>query len=183
MKLMPATWIRLLVLAAAGICSEASAAERYGAWLADGTQIWSRSLSAWPIPGSSYRFKNHDLATTGNPVRLVRDRYAAPTLKPPYVVLANGDVLGGTLVALDSREGRVGEAARVQVEVDSPLMPVVGTAVAVRADRIVRIVGPGGMPTAEALPGSVVLSDGRRLIARAVRWRERGLALLTDEGV
>src|SRR5262249_13395906 len=40
-------------------------------------------------------------------------------------------------------------------------------------------VGSGLMPP----PGAVLLADGRRLVARSIRWRQYGLALLTAEGV
>src|SRR3954467_14068931 len=54
-----------------------SASDRYVAWLADGTRLSGRSLSAWPVPGSSFRFENRELLDAGNPVRLIRDRQAA----------------------------------------------------------------------------------------------------------
>src|SRR5262245_31245069 len=68
------------------------AADRYVAWLVDGTKLTSRTLSAWPVPGTGYRFAGHDLLAPNNPVRLVRDRQASSSLKAPFLVLANGDV-------------------------------------------------------------------------------------------
>ena len=167
-----ATWSRLL-----------SAADRYEAWLADGKKVTSNFLAAWPTPGSSSRFENQELLDAKNPVRLIRDRAMAASLQAPYVVLANGDIISGSPVSLEPTLGRITAVPRVKLQLEPPLMPVVGTGLAVRTDRIVRIVGSAEAARAEPPPGTVVLADGRRLLARSLRWRELGLAILTSEGI
>src|SRR3954471_13104776 len=94
----------------------ASASERFAAWLADGTRLTSKSLTAWPLPGSPFRFESHDLTGASNPVRLIRDRYAVCKLRPPYVVFANGDCLGASILELDDDDGRMGQAPRVRFQ-------------------------------------------------------------------
>src|SRR5262245_10139162 len=174
-------FVAFLVMAA---CYPAplQAADRYAAWLADGTKLTAPTITSWPVPGGAFRFGGHDLLSAENPVRLVRDRQMTAALTPPYVAMANGDVVGGTLLALEPDQGRVGQVARVRMQLEPPLMPVTGTGIAVRTDRVRRIaVSPEsavGPP-----PGTVVLSDGRRLTARAIRWRDHGLAILTAEGI
>ena len=102
------------------------AADRYVAWLADGTQLSSRTLSAWPVPGIPYRFADRDLFAAANPVRLVRDHRTAQALQAPYVALANGDLVGGQPVRLEPDGGRVGQTPRLRVQLEPPLIPVTG---------------------------------------------------------
>lgn len=160
----------------------AGAVERYVAWLGNGTRVTAKTLSAWPLPGSSFRLDNRELLDTENPARFIRDREAMPVLKPPYVMMANGDILPGTLVRLEPTEGRVGQPVRVQIELESPLAPVTGSTLSVLANRVAYAVVS---PTAGAAPppGILRLLDGRQLTARAMRWREQGLAVLTAEGI
>jgi hypothetical protein len=70
---------------------------------------------------------------------------------------------------------------RIQLE---QLLPISGTGIGVRTDRVVRIVGsPDADLVREPPPGTVELADGRRFIARSIRWQEYGLAMLTPEGI
>ncbi len=130
-----------------------------------------------------YRFENHDLTSASNPVRLVHDRYLAQERKPPFVVFANGDCIGGTVVQLEPDDGRLSAISSAQLELEPPLMPVSGTLFSVRTDRIQRIVTAAHRGQSSTQTGTVVLSDGRRLTARSIRWRKSGLAILTAEGV
>jgi len=173
----------LAAIAALLLCQQLPAADRYEAWLADGKKVTSNFLAAWPTPGSSSRFENQELLDAKNPVRLIRDRAMAASLQAPYVVLANGDIISGSPVSLEPTLGRITAVPRVKLQLEPPLMPVVGTGLAVRTDRIVRIVGSAEAARAEPPPGTVVLADGRRLVARSLRWRELGLAILTSEGI
>jgi hypothetical protein len=113
---------------------------------------------------------------------LVRDRQLASTLKPPFVALANGDVVPGVVAHLEPELGRVVSVPRARLQLEPPLMSVTGTGAAVRTDRVQRLaVSPqSAMPPP---PGTVLLADGRRLLARAIRWREQGLVILTAEGL
>ena len=90
--------------------------------------------------------------------------------------LANGDVLTGSPVQLEPDLGRQGITPRVRVQLEG-MLPVSGTGVAVRTDRITRIVGSAEAPLGqEPPPGTVQLADGRRLVGRSIKWREYGLA-------
>ena len=177
----PAVAVVLVLLA--GLARPLVAAERFQAWLADGSRLTARSLPTWPVPGQPYRFDSQDLIESSNPVRLMVDRQATVKLAPPYVVLANGDILTGTPTSLAPDLGRVGIEPRVQVQLESPLMPVGGTSVSVRCDRVLRIVATSEAEAGDPPPGTVVLADGRQLVARSIRWKETGLMLLTAGGV
>ena len=155
--------------------------DRFIASLADGARAKSATLSAWPLPGATSRMEGKDLFAAANPVRLVRDHSAQVEWQPPLIVLANGDVVNGSPLAL-ANEGQAG--SRLKVQLETPLMPVSGTYVLVRTDRVRRIVGTSGHGRrAEPAPGTVLLVDGRKLVARSIRWREYGLAILTAAGV
>jgi hypothetical protein len=171
-----------LAILPAVICAS-DRSDRYVAWLADGTRLSARSLSAWPVPGSSFRFENHELLDANNPVRLIHDRQAAVSPDGPLVMMANGDVLPGAPAQLEPDEGRVGQTPRVRIQLQSPLVPVTGPGIAVRTDRVQRIIASLEFSKTQPPAGSVVLADGRRLTARSIRWREYGLAILTAAGV
>jgi hypothetical protein len=152
------------------LATHASAADRYVAWLKDGTKLSGLSLSAWPLLGAPFRFEGRDLNTAEKPVRFVRGPRAAGQLAGPYVVMANGDLLGGMPTRLAPDDGRSGQTPRVNIELEPPLVPLSGTGLAVRTDRVQRIaVAPEPVMPA---PGTVILADGRRLTARAVGWRD-----------
>jgi hypothetical protein len=172
----------LFALATILATTRLSAADRYVAWLADGTRLSSPALTTWPVPGVAYRFANQDLLAASNPVRLVRDRQATRSLKAPFVVMANGDVLPGAVIQLEPDGGRVGQTLRVRLQLEPPLLPVTGTGLVIRADRLQRIVSSAAATPAPP-PGTVVLADGRQLLARSIRWREYGLAILTASGI
>jgi NPCBM/NEW2 domain len=159
-----------------------AADDRYVAWLSDGSRLTAKSLPQWPVPGTPNRFGDRDLLSASNSVRLVRDRQAQVTLAAPYLVMANGDVLRGTPAQLDAGHEHPGQPPRLAVQLEAPLLPVTGTTVSVRTDRVRRIV-LSDAPAQEPPPGTVVLADGRRLTARSIRWREFGLAILTHEGI
>jgi len=147
-------------------------AERYAAWLADGHRISAPRLTSWHTP------------TIGNDqLRLIRDRQAKVELKPPYLLLANGDVLTGSPAQMEPDQGRQGIPPRVRVQLEG-MLPLSGTGVAVRTDRIARLVGSAEASLRqESPPGTVQLADGRRLIGRSIKWRASGLAVLTAEGI
>ncbi|MCI0360943.1 MAG: NPCBM/NEW2 domain-containing protein [Planctomycetaceae bacterium] len=157
----------------------AGAAERYAAWLANGRRISAPRLSAWHTP-ATLRLQGDDEKSQ---LRLIRDRQAKVQLKPPYLLLANGDVLTGSPVQLEPDLGRQGIMPRVRVQLEG-MLPVSGTGVAIRTDRIARIVGSAEASLRqEPPPGTVQLADGRRLIGRSIKWREYGLAVLTSDGI
>src|SRR5438067_1941446 len=97
-------------------CAPGEADDRYVAWLSDGTRLTAGSLPQWPVPGIPSRFENRDLLSASNPLRLMRDRRASVSRKPPLLVLANGDVLSGVPTALEPDLGRVGHMPRVKVQ-------------------------------------------------------------------
>ena len=160
------------------------ASDRFVGWLSDGTKVSASRLPAWPVPGSPTYFDGRNVLGDKNPVRLLRDRQASVSLKGPYLVLANGDVLTGACTQLEPPSGQQGEPLWINVQLES-LLPISGTMIPVRTDRVTRIVGSSdsSLRAHEPPPGTVELTSGRRLVARSIRWKEYGLAMLTEGGI
>lgn len=152
---------------------------RFLAHFADGSRGKSPVMQNWPLPGTNGRLEGKELFDPKNPVRLVRDQTSEVGWEVPLLVLANGDVVNGSPVGLVESEG----GPRLKVQLETPLVPVSGTHLLVRPDRIRRIVGAAATRRAESPAGSILLADGRKLLARSIRWREYGLAILTEAGV
>jgi hypothetical protein len=181
---------RFAALAIAALLSvgQAIAAEggRFALHFRSGAAASTDALAAWPIGSNSSegKLKRHDLFAADNPVRLIRDGQAKVELRAPLVMMANGDIVSGLPRRLTPADGRQDQPQRVLLQLESPLMPVDGTGVNVRTDRVQRIIGQEGRqfrPAPE--PGTVVLLDGRQLKGSSIRWQEYGLSILTDEGI
>jgi hypothetical protein len=166
------------------LAASAPASERFVAQFTDGKRLEVDQVPFWPLPSGNAKWAGHELFGKDSPrLELLRDREVTRLLRPPYLVLANGDVLPGTAVQLEPG-GLPGEPLRVRVQLESPLMPLTGATIAVRADRIARLVVSESFASDSNLPpGAVVLSSGRKFVARSLRWRETALSLLTSEGI
>ncbi|QDU27654.1 NPCBM/NEW2 domain protein [Anatilimnocola aggregata] len=182
----------LVLLVSAGLsATETAAAEkgesaRFSLHFRSGEHVAANDLEAWPITGSSTNSKlgRRDLFAKDNPVRLIRDHEAKIELRVPLVIMANGDVITGLPRQLVATDGRQGQLQQVRLQLDSPLMPVDGTGVSVRTDRVQRIIGQESRQRRPAPePGTVVLLDGRELKGSSIRWQEYGLSILTDDGI
>lgn len=180
------TWQRRWQAAVAVCLLAASAAavgdDRFVAWLADGTAVTSPALPGWPLPAASWHLADRNLLAPERLVRLVRDRLARIQRRPPFVALANGDVLCGQPVRWE-RDPASGHGGRLWVQLEAPLVPLAGTALPVRADRVAAIVLDESATTEPPQSGHVRLADRRHWLAQAIRWEEEGLALLTSQGI
>ena len=159
---------------------------RFALAFRSGEKLAVDNLPSWPIPTAAdvKKVNGRDVFNEDAPVRLIRDQLAKVERKAPLVVLANGDVLNGLPRQLAASDGRQGQAQRVRVQLDAPLMPVDGVGVNVRTDRVQRIIGLDARlrkPAPE--PGTVLLLDGRELKGSSIRWREYGLSILTNDGI
>lgn len=153
--------------------------DRFVAVFADGSRAKGPAMQSWPLLGASVRLEGKELFAAENPVRLLRDQTAEVEREAPLVMLANGDVVNGSIIEMVEEAG----GPRLKVQLETPLMPVAGTHVLVRTDRVRRIVGTAVSIRSEPGAGTVLLTDGRKLLARSIRWREYGLAILTEAGV
>src|SRR6187397_476184 len=103
-------WLAIVVVCGCSVTQWGLAGERYVAWLADGTRVTTKALTAW-----SFRLENRELLDGENPVRFVRDTAVAIETKSPLIVMANGDCLPGSIAGLEPASGQGGQARRVQV--------------------------------------------------------------------
>ena len=154
-------------------------ADRIVVIFADGSRSNAPAISSWPVLGSGISIAGTELFAAKNPARLIRDNSKNVAREVPLIVLANGDVVNGTIVGLVEGD----EGTRLKVQLETPLMPVAGTHVLVRPERVCRIVGTSAALRSPPVEGTVLLTDGSKLVARSIRWREYGLAILTDAGV
>ena len=176
--LPPAPLAAFAIFLAAGVSSAAQG--RYVAIFRDGTRASSDQLVAWPLEFDSARFADRPLFDPANSVRLVLDRDATPRLVGPYVELANGDILPGRVVAY--RGDELERPGRFTVALDGWLRSGESNSVEVRASAVARIVGSKDPVLTQDVLG-VLLSDGRKLAPRSLRWTTTGLRLLTEEGI
>ncbi|MGA2253767.1 MAG: NPCBM/NEW2 domain-containing protein [Thermoguttaceae bacterium] len=117
-----------------------------------------------------------------NPVRMLQDTAPSASLKGPRVVMANGDVLPGKIVGYLPASQKDGTPARLLISLDGSLITADPRGLVVRADRVLRVTTTVGPATASD-PGSIVLTNGSRLIASAMRWSDQGLKALTSSGL
>jgi len=176
--------LTVLVLAAAIFVAVPSAArERYAIVFESGERVETDKLPRWPLPDRPFEVGGRQLFSAENPAVLVRDTKATSKLDSAALVMTNGDVLNGLPQRLEPTAGRNGEPALLQVQLEAGLTPVDGSTISVRADRVRRILARGRSLWPQPPAGTVVLADGRQLQARSIRWREYGLALLTESGI
>lgn len=186
-----AIWLCLAPLAAAQYSyyqPVAPSTTPYEAWLADGTRIAGTRFGGWFKSGTDQPLLDgQTLKLHGrpdNPLRLLRQQAVAmPRLTPPYVELANGDILPGRVISAEIA-GNDADDVRLTVSVDTTLT-VGGFStgrVTVRGGWVARIVGsPRALAPA---PANVALGlDGEQIPYRSFRWMPEGVRLLTDKGV
>ena len=119
---------------------------------------------------------------TANPVRMLQDTAPAATLKGPQVIMANGDVLPGKIVGFLPASHEDDVPARLLIALDGSLITADPRGLAVRADRVARVSSTGTETYTEG-PGSLLLANGARLNATAIRWTDQGLKALTERGL
>jgi hypothetical protein len=158
----------------------AQSKQRYAAVFRDGAVLTSSRRPDWHT--NDGRFADVSLFDEQHDVLLLRDRQATPRLTPPYLLLANGDILPGEAVGFSEGDQRFGNRGLLYVQVTQPLETLGGGQIAIRADRVARVVStaPG---TSSDSTDNVVMRDGRQLAARSLRWTTAGLSILTDRGV
>lgn len=167
------------------------APERFVAQWRDGTISKARELVGWSGSGREYgrivamkitgaTIGRRRLFDPRDPVRIVRNTSVQPSLASPFVELANGDVLPGTVISA-GRASRAGKPPQVlSVGVLHPLTArTEGRVVRVRAGSVARVVFT--KPTARRFsPGLVIRRDGREVMAKGIKWTPKGVQLLVE---
>ncbi len=117
------------------------------------------------------------LYDANNQIRLLRNTKVQAMLIGPYIELANGDILPGKIVGMSGKTG-ANSPAWVSVAVASPLFAMSeNQAVRILATSISRVAANGNQAR-PFTPGLVVYTDGREVVAKAIKWTPAGLQLL-----
>ncbi len=167
---------------------------RFVAQWADGTTTEAAEIAHWKsteehhgrvhaVPLDDATIAGRKLFDPRDPVRLLRDKSVKSNLVGPFIELANGDVLPGTVVTTPDADRARKPRRYVSVAVSDPLITRTSErTVPVRIDAIARLVmtEPTGRPFT---PGLIVFRDGREVVAREVKWTSGGLQLLLDRSV
>ncbi len=117
---------------------------------------------------------------TKNPVRLLQNSRPRVAQEGPRVLMANGDVIPGRITGFLPASAANDAPARLLISLDAPLLPAAGAACPC-AESVLRV-ATATDATGSGQPGSLVLANGTRLQARAMRWTEQGLSALTAGG-
>ena len=174
--------ILLLAAGAARAFAQAEEPPRYWALLRDGTQVTGSSLQNGNWWDDKVTLGGRRLFDAGNPVRVLCDRKLASSAAACYVLLANGDVLPGRVRQFlpASADGDV--PGRLLVSLEPPLCTRNPAGLAIRADRVLRIVTVR-TGTAAREPGTLIFTDGRTITATAIRWADQGAKALAEAGI
>ncbi|MGA2619788.1 MAG: NPCBM/NEW2 domain-containing protein [Thermoguttaceae bacterium] len=177
--------VRMLAALAIGITPSSARAEDAGRFYAlffDGSHV---SAAVFPKHGwwsDEAMLGGRRLFGTHNPVRVLQDTTPRDSLKGPRVVMANGDVLPGKIVRFLPASPEDDRPARLLIRLDGALITADVRDLAVHADRVLRVTNIAHEPPAGE-PGSLVLANGARFTATAIRWTDQGLQALTNSGV
>jgi hypothetical protein len=138
---------------------------------------WSYSTNA-PTIGEA------PLGLEGQTIRYIREYARDAELLGPYIRLANGDLLPGSLIGLLPEDEERGLEKRLLIQMSSPCSGFRSnnSEMPVRIDHVAAIVS-GVAKDADLPPGTMELKDGTRLTVKSVRWGEDGLKLLTSDGL
>lgn len=177
--------IRLILALSCVVCSvkwAAAAPKRYAALLRDGTQFSGDKLTNIDQPAATLDGK--PLFQNGNAVRFLRDTTRIARLQDAHIEFTNGDVLTGTVLQWKSRS-LDGTPAHFVVQPSCGEFEAAANPshhVRIRQSCVQRIVS-SGRSARRFQPGRVQLADGRRVTARAIRFRQDGARVLTSDGV
>lgn len=157
--------------------------QRYLAVFRDGSIASSdQPPTSWHETGSGARFADRALFETTPELLLLRDRFAHIERTPPYLVMGNGDVLPGAVIGYDMGNAALGYRPTLYVTPEGGVEPMQGERLAIRADRVQRIVATP-IPDTAVSENRVLLTDGRQFTARSLRFTPYGLSMLTAGGV
>ena len=195
-------WTCLAVPAA----STAQSEERYWTLYRDGAVQSSANPVIWPEPGKGVSPGVKTWGTSGaasgptpgkgpgvgmgNPgagvgvVRVMRDYALTVTLTGPRLLMVNGDVLPGRVVEITPADAASNKPGFLRVQLRNTFSGPQHQAplLSVRLDYVQRLVLAEEM-LGDYQPGTVILTDGRKINARGLRWTKDGLRVLTAEQI
>ena len=157
--------------------------DRFLALFQDGTAVTGPQIDDWHHPAGKPQLKGQSLFDARNPVRLIRDTWREPKLTGPYIELANGDVVPGTLVRILPADATEGLSERAEVRLPFPLLRGDGQSdsIWIRPDYIARVVFHS-RASGPRIGGKLIFANGRRTTVDALRWDDLSLRGLQQGG-
>jgi hypothetical protein len=172
----------IAVLALAAAAPRAEGMERFWALFYDGSQATAAAVDGEGWWSDQAMLAGHRLFGTGNPVRMFQDTTLNPSRRGPHVVLANGDVLPGQVMQFLPASDEEHLPARLLVVLAPPLVTADPRGLAVRADRVLRLVSAASEKISSE-PGTLLPIHRAQVMTTAVHWTEDGVKALTQDGV
>ena len=163
----------------------AKANDRYTVIFRNGDAVTAREFKDWTDVRRQPHINGRKLFDPNNHARIIVDNTLQSKLAGPYIEFANGDVLPGRVVSASLASAAKGLPKHFAVALRSPLAGWnKGSAeIAVRQDRVSRVVFVEESATRELQPGLVALRSGRMFKASRIRWSAAGIKALTKEGI
>lgn len=158
-------------------------AERFEAVLRDGQRIVGDRLDQIHTPAEAY-LGEQALFNADNPVRRLRDTQQPVRRRGMLLEMTNGDVLPGWLTTWSAQQADGSALAQFTVAVGEShaASDLASGMVAVRADCVRRVYLADVAPTPYT-PRLVIAQDGRRAVARGLRFTSNAVHALTETGV
>lgn len=172
----------IAVLTVAVAAPVARAEDRYWALFQDGSRVTADEFTDEDSQSFERTLGNRRLFDPDNPVRVLRNNTLSPSPPGAHVLIANGDVVPGKVLRFLPPVEELGLPARLLLSPRSALRTTDPSGLAVRADRVVRIVSEQAA-TGRRDPGTLVFAGGRTAKATAVRWTQDGVKALTADGI
>jgi len=173
-----ATVAALIVAAAASARDE----EAYWALFNDGSHVAADRFTRGQSWDDQTELAGRRLFDPANPVRVLCNTSLECSSAETYVQMANGDVVPGRVRQWLPASPELGLPQRLLISLRGVLRSPDPDGLAVRADRVLRVIS-GGTAVAEREPGTLVLASGRTAVATALRWTEAGVKALTVDGI
>jgi hypothetical protein len=182
MRNLPLQLLAVLAWLATGAAASAvGEADNFYALFYDGSRacLPAQAKDVWG--SSEAMLGGRRLFGTKNPVRLLQNLRPRVAQEGPRVLMANGDVIPGRITGFLPASAANDAPARLLISLDAPLLPAAARSLPVRAESVLRV-ATSTDATGSGQPGLLVLANGTRLQARAMRWTEQGLSALTASG-
>ncbi len=160
----------------------ARAEERFWAVFRDGSVAAGSAFGGEDPWGDTATLGGRRLFGVANTVAVIRDNTLGPSPDAPRVVMANGDVVPGKVIRFLPASPQSNLPPRLLLSPALPMKTPEAGGLAVRADRVKRIVFVAGADRRRD-PGTILFVDGQAITASALHWTEQGVRVLTDTGV
>ncbi len=172
----------IIVAAVTAARAPVRAEEQYWALFRDGSIVTANEIRGGDPFGNVATLAGRRLFGVANSLAVLRDNTLRWSPAGPCVMMANGDVVPGKVLRFLPASPSSRLPPRLLISPHRSMKASDPNGLAVRADRVLRIVSTGD-PPARPDPGALVFADGRTATASALHWSGQGIRALTDTGI